>query len=132
MTRATVTVEYVNMPKPGKKKGSIKTKELEYIGAWPEELANFKEGGTYDIEYSDSDFKGKTYHNLEALLADVSAAHPTPAQSHSSGSDISVKEKAMFLMSVVGRGMGSGAFTDTDAVVALTRKASEVWDEVMK
>ena len=53
MPYATVTVRYVNDPKPGKKMGSIKSTDDVYYGAWPNQLRQFESGQTYDIEYEE-------------------------------------------------------------------------------
>jgi hypothetical protein len=59
-----ITVQFLNQPKAGKKKGSIKTTDGEYIGCWPNELDNFQEGGSYTVEIEFNDFNGKQYMNL--------------------------------------------------------------------
>lgn len=52
MPTATITVEYVNQPKPGKKMGSIKGSDGQYYGVWPNDLNQFRQGETVTIEYS--------------------------------------------------------------------------------
>ncbi len=54
MPVAEVTVQYVNQPKPGKKKGSIKTVELGYVNVWPDKLDLFFKGQRTVIEFSES------------------------------------------------------------------------------
>lgn len=50
MTMETIVVQYVNQPKPGKKMGSIKTRDGRYFGCWPDKLALFNPGGEYVVE----------------------------------------------------------------------------------
>lgn len=60
MAVANVTVKYVNPPRPGKKKGSIKTDADEYIGVWPDKLHLFEPGNSYRIIYTENEY-GKTF-----------------------------------------------------------------------
>lgn len=58
MPVATITCQYINEPKPGKKSGSIKTAELGYISVWADKLPYFEKGQRYTVEYSiNGDFK---------------------------------------------------------------------------
>ena len=54
LNRATVTVQYVNGPKPGKKLGTIKTREDEYFYVRPDMLRHFQQGETYDLGYTET------------------------------------------------------------------------------
>src|SRR4029078_9058931 len=60
MPTMDVEIAYVNPPKEGKKKGSIKTREGEYIGVWPDKLHLFKEGERYKIQYKQTQW-GKDF-----------------------------------------------------------------------
>jgi hypothetical protein len=53
MLTATVEIQYVNPPKPGKKMGSIKTKDGTYYNVWPDKLHLFQPGQTQMIEYQE-------------------------------------------------------------------------------
>lgn len=81
---ATITakVSFINQPKPGKKKGSIKTDSNLLIGCWPDKLALFQAGGTYEIEYSEQTVNGVTYKNVEKAKQ---VAAPTPATNGAAG-----------------------------------------------
>ena len=67
--RATVTVAYVNPPKPPRKSGSIKTVEGEYFSVWPNMLNQFQQGETYEVEFTETDKNG-------AIFRDVKKAWP--------------------------------------------------------
>lgn len=54
ITHATVTVAYVNPPKEGKRKGSIKDSAGVYYGVWTDKLSNFEPGETYEIDYREN------------------------------------------------------------------------------
>jgi hypothetical protein len=51
---ATVKVQYVNMPKEGKKKGSIRDSEGDYYGVWADKLHDFQAGETYEITFREN------------------------------------------------------------------------------
>ena len=65
MTR--ITVAFVNQPKPGKKKGSIKTADGRYFYAWPKQLAQFQNGRVYDVGYIESGEAGALFRNVETV-----------------------------------------------------------------
>lgn len=53
MPTATITAKYVNPPKEGKKKGSVKTADDQMFGVWADKISHFQVGGIYDIEYTE-------------------------------------------------------------------------------
>ena len=63
--RATVTVAYVNPPKPPRKSGSIKTAEGEYFSVWPNMLKQFQQGETYEVEYTETDKNGAIFRDIK-------------------------------------------------------------------
>jgi hypothetical protein len=63
--RETITVQYVNPPKEGKKP-SIKTTDGRYFNVDADALSAFAAGSTYEIESESWDFKGKTYHKIKS------------------------------------------------------------------
>lgn len=77
MPTATIEVQFVNPPKPGKKQGSVKTVSGEYYGVDPTQLGQFQPGSTYTIEYETRVFNGKEYRNFRRM----DASSPPPAQS---------------------------------------------------
>lgn len=62
--KETITVQYVNPPKEGKKQGSVKTSDGRFFGVYPELLSAFPSAGTYEIEFKSRDFNGKQYHTV--------------------------------------------------------------------
>src|SRR6188768_1077779 len=96
---ATIEVEYVNPPKEGKKKGSIKTKDGEYYGVWPDKLHLYAPGNTYTIQYESSEFKGKTYKDVKRIVD----APATTAAKHATNGNGSTKSREMFAMGFVNR-----------------------------
>lgn len=64
MNTAAINVAYVNQPKEGKTKGSIKTNEGEYYEVFPNQLGLFRPGAAYEIEFSERNWNGKTYRTV--------------------------------------------------------------------
>lgn len=53
LSTATVTVAFVNPPKAPRKSGTIKDSDGQYFSAWPDKLAQFRAGETYEIEFTE-------------------------------------------------------------------------------
>jgi len=87
--RATVTVAYVNDPKPGKKIGSIKDDQGHYWSVWPNMLKQFEPGETYELDYE----QNGAFRNIKAHRHITpyghqprGAAQPAPQQNgHANG-----------------------------------------------
>jgi hypothetical protein len=75
MGQARITVKYVNAVKPGKKNGSIKGTDEDIYGVPPHMLANFQQGATYTIDYSERVFNGQTYKTV--TTSQMVSAAPT-------------------------------------------------------
>jgi hypothetical protein len=65
MLNGTITVKYVNPPKAGKKRGSVKTDDDQLYGVWPELMDLFQPGGVYDIVFEETVSNGETYRNIK-------------------------------------------------------------------
>ena len=136
MTTAKITVEFVNEPKPGKKMGSIKTKELGHIWCWPNQLDIFKQGHHYDIEYTiNGDFK--TFKSMAAPQEQHEEKHDfpehelLPARTKSpipaSPTDTTLQEH-IFVCGIVNNWVSRENSDVTEAkLIALTNTARNVW-----
>lgn len=69
---ATVTVQYVNPAKGPKRSGNIKDVDGQIFSVWPNMLAQFDEGETYEIEFTSKVVDGVLYRDVKA------AKHITP------------------------------------------------------
>lgn len=119
MPIATVTAQFVNQPKEGKRFGSIKT-EIGYIGVKPSDLSQFVKGQKYEVEYKENG-EYKDFVRIVSAPA-ASAGHNRPnANGANTGREI-------FITGVVGRAMGSGKF-GLDEIGLVTAKASAAWDD---
>lgn len=61
---AVVEVRYADPPRDGKKQATIKTPAGDIYGMKPEMLGLFQRGRRYRIDYTERDFKGKTYRTI--------------------------------------------------------------------
>lgn len=64
MSTAAIQVAYVNPPKEGKTKGSIKTDQGEFYEVFPNQLGLFRPGASYEIDYSERNWQGKVYRTV--------------------------------------------------------------------
>ena len=120
--QVTGIVQYVNEPKPGKKKGSIKLDDGNYYGVWPDKLHLFTKGQRVTFDASESEYQGKTFYNFEGMAQNQPEQPEQPAQPSRGGT----KPEEMFIMSVVGRSMGSGKFNIHD-IPDLAQSAWNAW-----
>jgi hypothetical protein len=80
MPAATITVQYVNPPKVGKVNGSVKDASGVYYGVRPANLANFQQGGVYDITFSEKTLNnGTVYRTVETVSPSQTATPPRPS-----------------------------------------------------
>ena len=120
MPEATVTVEAVAYPKEGKAYGSIKTKELGWIGMKPDKLSLFTKGQSYLIEYKVSGDEGQ-WKNFVRVI-------PKPNGAGASGHVGPIDNSRMiFITGIVGRAIGSGKFAMQD-IFDLTMTAAKAYD----
>jgi hypothetical protein len=59
-----ITVQAINFPPEGKKRGTIRTTEGQTLGVWPEKISLFRQGGTYDVAIEERNFNGATLRNI--------------------------------------------------------------------
>jgi hypothetical protein len=65
----TMTVKYVNPPKAGKQRGSIKGTDDQILGVFADKMHLFEAGATYEIEYTETTSSGVTYRNVKSATA---------------------------------------------------------------
>jgi hypothetical protein len=58
-----IEVAETHPPQNGKKLAKVKTKGEEF-GIWPDKLSALQVGGRYQIEFDESEFKGKVYRKI--------------------------------------------------------------------
>jgi hypothetical protein len=75
----TMTVKYVNPPKAGKQRGSIKGADDQILGVFADKVHLFEPGSTYEIEYTETVSSGVTYRNVKSATAVAAPAAPANA-----------------------------------------------------
>lgn len=67
MLTATIIPKFINQPKPGKKMWSLKLEDEAFF-MFPAALSSqLKVGGTYKVDYEESDFNGQTYRTIRKV-----------------------------------------------------------------
>lgn len=74
--QATITVQYVNPPKAPRKSGSVKDVDGQIFSVWPNMLNQFREGESYEIEFTEKNVNGAIYRDIKRARV---ATPPGPA-----------------------------------------------------
>ncbi len=126
-----MTVKYVNAPKDGKKRGSIKGTDDSFIGAFPDKLAMFEPGKTYDIEVSETESNGVTYRNVKSATP-VDVPISPAASTNGSGSyrpTCPTDAKRMFVCAQLSALIRSGEVkNDKRQLWETTQMLCSLWD----
>jgi len=129
--KATVTVDYVNPPKEGKRFGSIKSKDGVYYGVRQGQLGEFQKGGTYEIEYDEEQGRdGKIWKTVKAVKsASITSGNggAKQIQRETSGKDA----ERIFVCGIVNNAVRAGKLSpdDTEAVVHVIRAGRAAWGQ---
>ncbi len=105
-----IQVQYVNPPKPGKKKGTIKTIDGKLFGVWANALNGFKPKETYAVEYAEEEWQGQTYRTItKATLQANGTAGSSLRSSRNTYRETSPGDaERMFVCSLLNAAIGSG------------------------
>lgn len=124
MPSATISVQYVNPPKPGKKQGSIKTVDGQFFGVDPTQLGQFREGGTYTVEYDTHVYQGKEYKTFRRM----DGAVPQQSAPIATGRPAHTQAVEMFTMGVIGRALqGVGTLPDREILTTWVKTCRWAW-----
>jgi hypothetical protein len=83
--QTTITVQYVNQPKPGGKMGNVKTADGQTYFVWPDKLGQFQTNGTYTVEIDEKPGRdgGQPFRSIKSVIANGSGQpHALPAGSY--------------------------------------------------
>ena len=142
MKTVDVNISFVNPPKPGKKMGSIKTKDNITYWVYADKLAQFSPG-THTIEYSDdAGSDGKPF--LKALgvangaakqipIPDMSPSRvikPFPADPQEHSSEY-LKNRHIFVCGAINNAIASKQLdvTNKDELKAIVQMLGDVYDD---
>ena len=141
---ATIQVQYVNQPKPGKRTGSIKDANGHYWQVAPPHLQYFSPGQQAEILYDDHGnyqmvvgmggqlFPKEPTQPQPGSAVPRNANWPGPQTQHREYTREPIKPKEdetaeqIFITGIVGRAMGSGSFV-IEQIPELTRVAAYAW-----
>lgn len=130
MQTATVTVQYVNQPKPGKRMGSIKGTDGNYYNVWPDKLPLFTVGQTYTLEYTEDNGFRSFKKIVEGGAQPVGqAANRVTAPMAAKKDRETVAE--MFVMGFLNRCYQGASVVPAKAqIVAEGRMLRDAWNEI--
>lgn len=131
MPTIRMCIKYINPPKQGKQRGSIKGTDDTFIGCFPDKLALFEPGRTYDIEVTETESNGVTYQNVKsAKLVEIA-----PAAAASSSTSNTYREtcpsdaKRMFVCAQLSALIRAGEVkNDKAALWTTTQMLCALWD----
>jgi predicted peptidase len=63
-SKATIEVAYINPPGAGKKQATIKSKDGQLFGIYPEKMGEYRAGNSYEIEFKTRDWNNKKYYTI--------------------------------------------------------------------
>jgi hypothetical protein len=116
-----IEVAETHPPQNGKKLAKVKTKAGEEFGIWPGKLSALQVGGRYDIEFDESEFKGKVYRK-------ITKAQPANGDGELPKSSPASDAEQRFVASVLGAAISTGKVEiETNALVNAIRATRAAW-----
>lgn len=132
MAVANITVAFVNPPKAGQKKGSVKAEDGTYYGVWPDKLHQYVKGGHYTVEYDEqTGSDGRIWKTISRIVSNGSGQAPARA-TDKGGAPSFTRSEEMFVMGIIGRALqGTGGLPDEDTLTAYVVAARAAWQRGM-
>ncbi len=128
-----IDVSFINPPKPGKKNGSIKTKDDVIYGVKPDMLSLFEQRGIYDIEFSTTKFNNQDYKTVTSVQRVQEAPKPSAASAGSSGkysaTDDRIAERIFVCGALNASISGGHVDLNTEHLTNLVNILRLVWDD---
>jgi hypothetical protein len=132
MPTGTITVKYVNPPKAGKKKGTIKSADGQMFGVWADKLNEFTPDMIYEIEYSEEAWNGQTYRTISKATPKT----PAPASNGNGAKYNSYRETSptdaerMFVCSLLNAAISAGKLQlSAESLVAAIKTTRAAWTQ---
>ena len=125
-----IQVQYVYPPKPGKKKGTIKTIDGKLFGVPANALSDFKPNETYAVEYAEQEWKGQTYRTItKATLQANGSADPSLRPTRNTYRETSPADaERMFVCSLLNAEIGSGKLSlNTKELIEAIERTRAAW-----
>jgi hypothetical protein len=130
MHTETIRVQYVNAPKHGKKKGTIKTTDGKLFGVWADALSGFTPNETYAVEYVEQEWRGQTYRTItKATVQPNGTADPQPGPSRNTYRETSPGDaERMFVCSLLNAEIGAGKLAlNTKELIEAIERTRAAW-----
>ena len=89
MPTTTMTIAYINPPKPGKQRGSIKGTDGRFLGCFADKFHLFEIGQTYDVDYNEVPMNGTILKTVKSATLIEPEPQPTPPARRTSPSPAS-------------------------------------------
>jgi hypothetical protein len=133
---ARITVQYVNPPKGGKKRGTIKDSSGNLYGVWPDKIGLFQPGSTYDVEINESHAtNGEIFKNIVdgVLCAPRKNTTAPPATAPSvpmggNGGNYTNKDEQIWTVALLKSFIEAGEIhPDKDDLISAVQILREVW-----
>jgi hypothetical protein len=132
MPSTTISVQYVNPVKPGKKNGTIKTADGQLYLVDPTQLGQFQPGQTYTIEYDVETSRTGTEWKIFRRM-DSGGIHQAPQATTApgtAGKPSHTQAVEMFTMGVIGRAMqGVGTLPDREILTTWVESLVRAWED---
>lgn len=127
MAQTTITVSFVNPPKAGKKKGSVKTTDDRIFGVWPDKLGLFQPGGTYVVDVEEREYQGTIYKTIKSIVSQSNGATAKVAPA-ATGRPAQSTAEEMFVMGFLNRCYeGTGSVPDRLTLTMAVRNLRGAW-----
>jgi hypothetical protein len=128
MPTGTITVKYVNQPKPGKKKGTVKTADGQMFGVWADKLAQFSPNMIYEVEYSEEMWQGQTYRTITKATSKSAAQAPTNGARNTYRETSPGDAERMFVCSLLNAAIAAGKLQlGSEALVSAIKTTRSAW-----
>ena len=125
MNTATIVAKYVNPPGPGKKRGTVKLPDDDFYLVPPAMLGLFKAGGTYEVQYTTSEFNGMPYKTVASVKE--KAAAPTAANSTTSPTNY-IKDEFILACGALNASIRSGKIEpNEESMTRIINDARRSW-----
>jgi hypothetical protein len=130
MPSGTITVKYVNQPKAGKKKGTIKSADGQMFGVWANQLSEFTPDMIYEIEYSEEAWNGQTYRTISKATpkATAPASNGNGAKYNTYRETSPTDAERMFVCSLLNAAISAGKLPLTrDSIIDAVNNTRAAW-----
>ena len=116
MPTTTMTIAYINPPKPGKQRGSIKGTDGRFLGCFADKFHLFEIGQTYDVDYNEVPMNGtilKTVKSATLIEPDPRPAPPARRISPSPASGRAAEAGTAAVQSAPQSAAGGNTYRET-------------------